>query len=230
MLPSDPTTTTRAPGAVENLVALGRRDEGDALAVRTPDDLSLSARIYGDANHPEIVFIHGLGQSRLSWKQQVDSLWARFRVVTYDLRGHGDSEKPASAEAYIYGARWADDLRAVIDAAGLRRPVLVGWSLGGLVIGHFLARHDDRPIAGINLVSAVTKLSPELLASTAPALVARLGSPKFGDPDGCSGGVFVCLFCGAAAGCGSQTHAGLQWYGPKGGSPGSHADFDRGAR
>jgi non-heme chloroperoxidase len=50
----------------------------------------------------------------------------------------------------------------VIAGAKLRRPVLVGWSLGGFVIGAYLRKHGGSDIAGINLVDAVTKLSPDL--------------------------------------------------------------------
>ena len=51
----------------------------------------------------------------------------------------------------------------MIAAAKLWRPVLVGWSLGGFVIGAYLGKYGGTDIAGINLVDAVTKLSPDLL-------------------------------------------------------------------
>ncbi|WP_170921029.1 alpha/beta fold hydrolase [Enhydrobacter aerosaccus] len=156
----------------------GSVEPGQPLAVRTPDGLRLSARAYGDPGHPEIVLVHGLGQSRLSWELQTDSaLVQRFRIVTFDLRGHGDSDKPDEAPAYADGARWADDLGAVIAAAKLRRPTLVGWSLGGLVIGHYVARRGIDGIGGINLVNAVTKLSPDLLTQTSLDYAGRLASP-----------------------------------------------------
>ncbi|MBS0518009.1 MAG: alpha/beta hydrolase [Proteobacteria bacterium] len=154
------------------------RDPGEPLDVRTPDGVRLSARRYGDPAHPEILLIHGLGQSRLSWELQTGSALARrFHIVTFDLRGHGDSDKPENASAYGDPARWADDLKAVIDAAGLHRPTLVGWSLGGLVIGHYVARHGAANIAGANLVNAVTRLSPDLLSPTSLDYAGRLASP-----------------------------------------------------
>ncbi len=104
---------------------------------------------------------------------------AGFRVVSFDLRGHGDSDKPTDEAAYADGARWADDLAAVIAAAGLRRPVLVGWSLGGLVILHYLKRHGNKGIAGINLVDAVTSFSPDLLRPAAKDFAGRLSSEDF---------------------------------------------------
>lgn len=153
---------------------------GEAFTARTKDGLALSGRAYGNPQAPAIVLIHGLGQSRLSWELQVAPLADRFRVVAYDLRGHGDSDKPADAAAYADGAVWADDLRTVLEATNPRRPTLVGWSLGGLVIGHYLARHGADGIGGVNLVNAVTRLAPELLTETSRAFATRLASPDLG--------------------------------------------------
>lgn len=92
-------------------------------------------------------------------RQVLSDLGSSFRMVTYDLRGHGDSEKPMGDEHYLSGALWADDLAAVIKGAGLRRPVVVGWSLGGLVMGNYLSKFGDAKLAGLNFVDALTKRS-----------------------------------------------------------------------
>lgn len=149
----------------------------EPFTARSRDGLTLSGQAWGDPAHPEILLIHGLGQSRLSWELQVAALADRFRIVAYDLRGHGDSDKPDDAAVYGDGTLWGDDIQAVRAAAGLRRPVLVGWSLGGLAIGHYLARHGDEAIAGVNLVAAVTRLSPELLTPTSRDHAGLLASP-----------------------------------------------------
>ena len=148
-----------------------------AFTARTRDGLTLAGSAFGDPKAPAIVLIHGLGQSRLSWELQTAALADRFRVVAYDLRGHGDSDKPADPAAYADGVAWADDLQAVIEATGVRRPTLVGWSLGGLVIGHYVARHGAEGIAGANLVNAVTRLAPELLTEHSRAFAPLLASP-----------------------------------------------------
>ena len=99
--------------------------KGKALNVTTPDGLTISAQEYGNPNGPGIVFIHGFSQSHLSWMRQTDSELAKeFHIVTYDLRGHGNSDKPLDAARYRDGKAWADEVQAVIDAAGLKRPVL----------------------------------------------------------------------------------------------------------
>src|SRR5215472_15639432 len=131
------------------------------IPVRTPDGLSIAAQAWGNPGGPEILFIHGFMQSHLSWARQTGSDLAReFRMVTYDLRGHGDSEKPLAPERYRSGQAWADELAAVIAAAGLKRPVLVGWSYAGRVVSDYLETHGGAGIAGINLVNARINSDP----------------------------------------------------------------------
>jgi non-heme chloroperoxidase len=114
-----------------------------AVSVKTPDGLTISAQDWGNPNGPEILFIHGFSQSHLSWIKQVTSsdLLKEFHMVTYDLRGHGNSDKPLEPERYKTSKYWGDEVQAVMDATGLKRPVLVGWSYGGRVIG----RLSDNP-------------------------------------------------------------------------------------
>lgn len=140
------------------------------VSVRSSDGTMLAAEAQGDPNAPEILFIHGLRQSHLSWQKQLaDPQLKGFRIVTFDLRGHGDSDKPNGLDAYANADQWADDVAAVIGATRLRRPVLVGWSLGGYVAGAYLRKYGGGSVAGVNLVDAVTKLSPDLLTKEAGA-------------------------------------------------------------
>src|SRR4029077_5369835 len=138
--------------------------KGKALNVTTPDGLTISAQEYGNPNGPGIVFIHGFSQSNLSWMRQTNSELAKdFHIVTYDLRGHGNSDKPLDAARYRDGKAWGDEVQAVIDAAGLKRPVLVGWSYAGRVISDYLATHGAGQLAGINFVDAPIKADPALI-------------------------------------------------------------------
>ena len=78
------------------------------------------------------------GQSP-DWEAQVASpALQKYRMITYDLRGHGLSGKPAEPQAYSDGRRWADDWPPC-QGDGCRTAVLVGWSLGGAVISNYLA-------------------------------------------------------------------------------------------
>jgi pimeloyl-ACP methyl ester carboxylesterase len=120
--------------------------------------LTLFAQIAGNPDGPEIVFIHGYSQCHLSWRRQMaDPALAGFRMVAYDLRGHGLSDKPAERERYRDDALWADDLAAVMAAAGLARPTLVAWSYAGRVVADYVRRYGQGRIAAINYVAAVTR-------------------------------------------------------------------------
>jgi non-heme chloroperoxidase len=131
------------------------------LVVRTPDGLTIAAQEWGNPSGSEILFIHGFSQASLSSQRQVESDLAKeFRMVTYDLRGHGNSDKPLEPEKYKESKAWADEVQAVIDAAKLKRPVLVGWSYGGRVIGDYLAIRSAAGLAGLNYVDAVSKSDP----------------------------------------------------------------------
>lgn len=131
-----------------------------ATMVKSSDGTGIAVQEWGNPNGPEIVFIHGVLQSHLSFEKQVTSELARdFRLVTYDLRGHGDSDKPEGKERYLDGGLWADDLAAVMSATALKRPVLVGWSMGGIPMGNYLSKFGDARLAGLHFVDAVTKRS-----------------------------------------------------------------------
>jgi len=128
--------------------------------------VGLHVRRYGQKDAPSIVFIHGWSQSHLSWHRQFESPLAdRFDLVVMDLRGHGASHAPEGAQNYTDGDLWAADVHAVIEALGLVRPVLVGWSYGGLVVADYLRLHGDGAIAGVNFVSASLVIGKEWLGT-----------------------------------------------------------------
>jgi non-heme chloroperoxidase len=123
--------------------------------------LQLHVREWGPADAPPILFIHGWSQNHLCWARQYESeLAGEFRLVAYDLRGHGMSEAPLEPEHYTDGALWADDVAAIMDALRLDRPVLVGWSYGAFVICDYVRRHGQDRIRAIQFVEGVTKLGP----------------------------------------------------------------------
>ncbi len=144
--------------------------------VKAPDEVSIAVQETGDPDGPPIVFIHGLLGSHLNWEKQVTSTTLRqYRLITYDMRGHGLSGKPDDVEAYHDGRRWADDLAAVLKASNARNPVLVGWSLGGVVLSNYLATYGDSGIGGIVYVDGVIELNEKLITSH-PAVYAGLAS------------------------------------------------------
>jgi len=131
------------------------------ISVKTPDGLTISAQEWGNLDGPEILFIHGFAQSYLSWMRQVDSDLAKeFRIVTYDLRGHGNSDKPLDPARYRDSRAWGDEVRAVMDTTGLKRPVLSGWSYAGRVISDYVATHGASGLAGVNYVGSSIRVDP----------------------------------------------------------------------
>jgi non-heme chloroperoxidase len=140
--------------------------------IRGGGGLRLHAREWGDPDGPALLFIHGLSQSDLCWTKQVTGdLAAGHRIVTFDIRGHGLSEKPSGPEHYADQGLWADDLAAVIEQTGLERPVLVAWSYGGYILTDFIRAYGEAAIGGINLVGSAVILNPPSFDHIGPGLL-----------------------------------------------------------
>lgn len=90
---------------------------------------------------PALVFAHGAGGNHLSWWQQVPYFSGRYTCLTFDHRGYGQSH---DTEGGPSGAAFVDDLRALLDHAGIERATLVAQSLGGWTCLGFTLRHPDR--------------------------------------------------------------------------------------
>ena len=119
----------------------------------------LHVREWGKADGPPVVFIHGWSQNHLCWDKQYESaLRDEFRLVAFDLRGHGMSEAPAGPGPYTDDRLWADDLAAVIGRLDVERAVLVGWSYGAFVICDYIRAYGQDRVAAINFVEGVVKL------------------------------------------------------------------------
>src|SRR6201995_3958306 len=107
----------------------------------------------GGAGAP-VLFVHGNVSSSLFWQPTMLALPAGFRALALDLRGFGDTD-PAPVDATRGLRDYADDLAATIEALGLDRVHLVGWSMGGGVVLQYLA---DRP--GAHRVASLTLVAP----------------------------------------------------------------------
>jgi pimeloyl-ACP methyl ester carboxylesterase len=110
----------------------------------------LHVRVVDDAGRavPTVVLHHGLASSQHIWDLMLPRLARRFRVVTYDARGHGRSAKPSAGYGF---PTVVADARAVIRATRSGRPVLVGHSWGAMVALELAAMHP-RAVAGTVLV------------------------------------------------------------------------------
>jgi non-heme chloroperoxidase len=146
------------------MAAAASVDEKSAARMKTYDvqgggGLGLHVREWGRSDGPPILFIHGWSQNHLCWAKQAESTLAdEFRLVAYDLRGHGMSEAPLEAEHYTDSDVWADDVAAIVEELGLDRSVLVGWSYGAFVICDYIRKYGQERVAAIDFVEGAVKL------------------------------------------------------------------------
>jgi non-heme chloroperoxidase len=115
-------------------------------------DLPDGARMaYDDAGSGRpVVLIHGVSMSRRFFERNVEPLAERFHVINVDLRGHGES--PAHEGGHTV-AQYARDVRHLLDALDLDDSVLVGWSMGSLVIWDLIRQFGADGLVGHVVVS-----------------------------------------------------------------------------
>lgn len=95
----------------------------------------------GDRSAPAIVLIHGFPFSHAMWNPQIEFLKNHFRVIAYDIRGHGKSDVgdgQYSLELFV------DDLIALLDHLQLEKVVLSGLSMGGYIALRAIERNPER--------------------------------------------------------------------------------------
>jgi 3-oxoadipate enol-lactonase len=112
----------------------------------------------GDPAHTPLAFLHGIGGAARAWRAQLDFFGGRYRAIAWDMPGYGGSAPLAAVSI----ASLADALRDFLQQVGATKPILVGHSIGGMIVQQLLAR------------------SP----SIASAVVLAQTSPAFGKPDG----------------------------------------------
>ncbi len=110
----------------------------DYLEIRDGAKIYYEDRGEGQA----IVLVHGWMCSYRFWEKNTPELAHRFRIVTLDLRGHGNSSKTLSGHTI---GQYARDVREVIEHLGLQETVLVGWSLGGQVVLSYYEQYGRDP-------------------------------------------------------------------------------------
>lgn len=96
---------------------------------------------WGNPANPPVLLLHGGNQTAHSWDFVSLHLADRFRVVAFDQRGHGDSEWPRDCESTF--EQMASDAAGLIELTGLRRPAVIGHSMGGLVALKLIAGRPD---------------------------------------------------------------------------------------
>ncbi len=144
--------------------AFATRPPGRRHRVTTPDGVVLEVREWGDPAGPELLLVPGVAQSYLSFiRQYADPALQRFRIVSFDPRGHGLSDKPVGDSWYTAGPNWSNDVASIIAALDLKRPVLAGWSLGGRITRQYLVDHGDAKLSGVVFISCRPVEVPEVV-------------------------------------------------------------------
>jgi pimeloyl-ACP methyl ester carboxylesterase len=148
--------------------------------VTTADGVQLHVTEAGDPAAPPLILVHGFaGSSRVWHRQLADAeLTGRFRVVTFDLRGHGASQTDLSEDQMVaadmdgHARLWSQDLDAI--RADLPEPVIVGWSFGGAVTqSHIHAHGGIGDAAAIVILSAPCVLGPVPEGDVAAGIVPK---------------------------------------------------------
>ncbi|MEH2482936.1 3-oxoadipate enol-lactonase [Nitrobacteraceae bacterium AZCC 2146] len=122
------------------------------LAAMTTKDGRFGYEAAGDASLPPLVFLHGIGGAARGWRHQIDAFSNRYYAIAWDMPGYGGSvQLPQVSISTI-----AEALKDFLQQVGARKPVLVGHSIGGMIVQQFLVKYPD-------LASAV------VLAQTSPA-------------------------------------------------------------
>jgi pimeloyl-ACP methyl ester carboxylesterase len=171
-------------GALGGAAAVASADPTDVAAASNAatapvEPVRLHIEDSGGSGRP-VVLIHGWPLSAQAWEPQVAVLRAAgYRVVTYDRRGFGRSDKPQSAYSYDV---LADDLQRVLEQCALQDVTLVGFSMGGGEVARFVARCGEARLHSVVFAAAVPPfllhtpdnpdgpLSPEKAQETKKAL------------------------------------------------------------
>jgi len=112
----------------------------------------------GDPALPPLVFLHGIGGAARAWRGQLDFFKGRYRTIAWDMPGYGGSAPLPTVSI----AALASALQDFLQQVGATKPILVGHSIGGMIVQQLLAKDPG-------IASAI------VLAQTSPA---------FGKPDG----------------------------------------------
>lgn len=108
---------------------------------------------------PDLIMLHGLSGNLAVWHLEVvPAFRSEYRILTYDLRGHGRSDMPSTG----YTTRdMAEDLRGLMDSLGIERAHLLGHSLGADIALHFSLLHPERVDRIVAIEAGLAAMAPE---------------------------------------------------------------------
>ena len=141
-----------------------------------PDGTALYVERYGRTDAPAIVLTHGAGANRTSWYYAIRSLRERFQVIVWDMPGLGHSQKARHGDYSL--KRHAQDLEAILSVAGDQEVLLVGHSMGGMVLLTFcrlFPQHLGSKVRGLALVD--TSYTNPAHTTTAAGFIRAIQKP-----------------------------------------------------
>lgn len=97
----------------------------------------------GPEDAPSVILSHGHASASPTWSSQVRALSRHYRIITWDLRGHGLSDCPNDPGLYTVD-HTVDDIAAILDACGIDKAVIGGHSLGGVMSFQFQLKYPER--------------------------------------------------------------------------------------
>jgi 3-oxoadipate enol-lactonase len=121
------------------------------------DGVSIRYSLAGNPKGPRIALIHSLAMDRAFWAPVVQRLAGTAQVLTYDCRGHGESDKPRGPYTIDL---FADDLADLFDAVAWKTAIVAGASMGGSVTLGFAAKHAARA-SGLGLFDTTAWYGPD---------------------------------------------------------------------
>ena len=107
-----------------------------------------------------VIFTHGYAGTNRAWEGQVAALSERYRFITYDMRGHGQSDAPDTLSRYTLDIV-VEDIYQLLRHLGIRKAVIGGLSLGGYLTIHFYNQHPDMVAAIILMDTGPGYRTPE---------------------------------------------------------------------
>jgi 3-oxoadipate enol-lactonase len=141
--------------------------------MRVTMDDGVALEVTDTGSGPALLLVHGFGGAKEDFADHIDALAARHRVVTLDLRGHGESDGPSDIAAYSLD-RMAADVLGVADALGIYTFRLLGHSMGGMVARRVVLAHPAR-VAALVLMDtspgAIAHIDPDAMEAAATVML-----------------------------------------------------------
>ncbi|HEV7279714.1 MAG TPA: alpha/beta hydrolase [Pirellulaceae bacterium] len=126
---------------------------GKPLSISRPDGSEIHAEIFGPKTGPTIICTHGWSLDRTDWMYLIDRYGSRYRVVVWDLPGLGKSKTATNRDCSL--EKYAEDLHSLIGSTGEGATILVGHSIGGMILQTYCRLHPEmlgKRVHGVALV------------------------------------------------------------------------------